>query len=175
MTQKSDRDAALTYLYYDRAGNVTNRVMPGGNLKWQAIYNNAGQVLQDWNVGAGNVGTRTNSRAYSSSGPFAGLLGSRTDNLGNTCAYSYDDWLRVTNTTHSGTYFYYPIETSWGYDRRGLWTNVVETDDWRITHSDGPISEVHRDYDAYGEVINESVFSGGVEVSLGSQSWDSAG
>ena len=46
LSAKSDRDAALTYFYYDAAGNVTNRVMPG-SLKWQAVYNNASQMLQD--------------------------------------------------------------------------------------------------------------------------------
>jgi YD repeat-containing protein len=99
LTVKSDRDAALTYFYRDAAGNVTNQVMPGGVLKWQATYNNASQILAEWNLGSSGAGTRTNTYAYFPSGdPLAGLLQSRTDSLGIIRSYDYDDFLRVIET-----------------------------------------------------------------------------
>ena len=73
ITSKTDRDNALTTYAYDPMGDLTNRTMPGG-LQWQATYNNAGQMLQEQNVGGG-IATRTNTYSYFSSGnPFAGLL-----------------------------------------------------------------------------------------------------
>ena len=102
MVTKSDRDSAVTSSYYDVTGNVTNRIMPGGNLKWQATYNSAGQMLSDWNLGTGNAGTRTNNYSYfGASSPFAGLLLGRTNGLGVACAYVYDDFLRLATNVHS--------------------------------------------------------------------------
>ena len=51
-TSKTDRDSALTTYAFDPMGDLTNRSMPG-NLQWRATYNNAGQMLQEWNVGSG--------------------------------------------------------------------------------------------------------------------------
>ena len=64
MTSKTDRDNALTQLAYDVAGDLTYRTMPDGVLTWRATYNNAGQILQEYNLGFGNAGARTNSYAY---------------------------------------------------------------------------------------------------------------
>src|SRR5207247_10214730 len=82
MTSKTDRDNASTQLAYDAAGDLTNRTMPGGVLAWRATYNNAGQILQDYNLGSGNAGARTNTYpSYSSRRPFVGLIHTRTDCL----------------------------------------------------------------------------------------------
>src|SRR6185312_13365873 len=83
LAQEIDRDNAATIYRYDSAGNVTNRLMPGG-LQWSASYDNAGRVLQDWIIGTdGTTCTRTNSYTYFSSGnSFAGLLQTATEGRG---------------------------------------------------------------------------------------------
>jgi YD repeat-containing protein len=46
LTQKVDRDGAVTTYAYDPMNDLTNRVMPGANLAWAAVYANSGQLLQ---------------------------------------------------------------------------------------------------------------------------------
>jgi RHS repeat-associated protein len=168
LTAKSDRDNALTYYLRDAAGNVTNRVMPGG-LQWSAVYNNAGQILQEWNTGAGGAAAQTNTYAYfPGSSPFAGLLLTRTDGLSDTCTYAYDSFLRTASTTREIPLDPVPpVTTVWNYDARGFATNISESIE------DGTV-QVTRSYDAFGQLTVETIQGGGAN-SAAAQVWNSAG
>src|SRR6185437_12813212 len=171
LTEKVDRDNAVTTYTYDSMGDLTNRTMPGG-LQWQGTYNNAGEILQDRVVGSGGAGQRTNTYAYYSSGsPFAGLLATKTDARGVSCAYSYDDWLRTTNMACSGTAAEQDLTTSWQYEPRGYVTSITEQ--FASTNT-GPATSVQRSYDPYGQLASESVSAGAFSYSLG-QNFDTAG
>jgi RHS repeat-associated protein len=170
LISKYDRDAAPTTYAYDPMGDLTNRTMPGG-LQWQAAYNNAGQMLQEQNFGGGNA-TRTITYSYYSSGnPFAGLLQTKTDGRGTACAYAYDDWLRPTNMTCSGSLPEQNLTTSWQYEPRGYVTSINEQ--FASTNT-GPATSIQRSYDPYGELSSESVSAGSFSYGA-SQSFDGAG
>ncbi|MBI1176394.1 hypothetical protein GC207_03030 [bacterium] len=167
LKQQWDRDDALTTFAYNAAGNVTNRTMPGG-LQWNAIYNNAGQMLQDWNTGAGGAGTRTNRYAYYPAGnAFAGLLQTTTNAVGVRCDYTYDHYLRTATATHQS-----PLVTNltyWTYDARGLVTQLAE-----VTPTD--TATVNRTHDAYGQLVSDlTQNSSAYGFSHASQTWDAAG
>jgi len=157
---KSDRDAAVTTYAYNPLGNVTNRTMPGG-LQWQARFNNAGQMLEEKNVGSGGAATRTNTYTYFTAGsPFAGLLQTQTDGRGVACTYSYDDWLRVATNIHSTVVGGNSMISTWKYDSRGMVTNIYE---W--LYGNLPM-QIARTFDAYGQLLSENGIG---------QSWDAAG
>jgi RHS repeat-associated protein len=166
-----DRDFAVTTFAYDALGNVTNRTMPGG-LQWQARYNNAGQMLQEWNAGSGGAGTRTNTYAYFTAGhPFAGLLQERTDGRGVTCTHSYDDWLRLSASAYVGPLNYDDLTTTFTYDPRGLLT-IINDEPTEVVSINDYI--VIRNFDAYGQPTSELVGVGS-EHYQSSQKWDAAG
>jgi RHS repeat-associated protein len=167
---KFDRDGALTTYAYNPLGDVTNRTMPG-NLQWQATYNNAGQMLQEQNVGGGSTTRTATNNYYSSGSPFAGLLQSRTDGRGVTCTYAYDDWLRPTNAAYAGSLPEQNLTTAYQYEPRGFVTNITET--FASTNT-GPATSVTRSFDPYGQLATESV-NGGTFGYGGNQSWDAAG
>ncbi len=169
---QSDRDGAQTTFSYDAAGNATNRVMPGG-LVWRAQCNSAGQLLEDFNLGAGGSGARTNTYTYfNSASPFAGLPQTRSDGRGMTCAYGYDEWLRQTTNSHSGPLPEQNLTTILSFDVRGLLTNVTES--FASTNT-GPSTTIKRSYDGYGLLKSESITVGSILLSSAQQSWDSAG
>lgn len=170
VTRKTDRDGALTTYAFDALGDLTNRTMPGG-LQWQAAFNNAGQLLQEQNVGGGNTTRITSYTYFPSNSPFAGLLQTRTDGRGVVCTYQYDDWLHVTNATYTGPLPEENMMTSWHFDPRGFVTGIFEQFADRNT---GPPTSVRRTFDAYGQVTTESV-NGGVVSYGASQSFDVAG
>lgn len=167
-----EHDDALTLFQLDPAGNLTNRVMPGG-LKWQARYNNAGQLLTDFNVSSTGTITRSNNYAYYSSGhPFAGLLQTRADGRAVACTHTYDDYLRPVTNAYSGSLPEHSLSTSWQYDVRGLIKTITES--FASTNT-GPSSVVTRSYDPYRLVLSEGISLGGISFSSAAQSWDSAG
>ena len=171
IVSKSDRDGALTTFAYDAANDPTSRLMPGG-LLWSATYNNAGQELQDW-VSANGYGTQSNSYSYYPSGAAAvGLEQTKTDGAGVISTFLYDDWLRLTNATRQQPDIA-PLVTSWGYDARGLATNITE-ENHTWTYDPGPIV-VARSFDAYAQMTSESVMVGGATFSSATQGWDVAG
>lgn len=167
------RDNAVTTFGYNALGSVTNRTMPGG-LQWNATYNNAGLMLQDWNTGTDGAGARTNTYTYYSSGhSFAGLLETLTNGRGLTGTYTYDDWLRLKDISRTTGDPYWRLTTEWRYDVRGNATNITEHDGTAIT---GPNPKtVLRSFDAYGQMSSESVSINGVAFSSASQTWDAAG
>ena len=170
LATKIDRDGAETDYYPDAMGNVTNRNMPG-SLQWQATYNNTGQMLKEKYIN-GTSGTRTNTYTYfSTSTAVPGLLQTKTDGRGVTCAYSYDDWLRATNMAYSGSLLEQDLTTTLHYEPRGFVTNTTEQ--FSSTNT-GPVTTVQRSYDAYGQLASESV-NGGPVAYGDSQNWDVTG
>ena len=169
-TQKIDRDDALTTYAYNPMGEVTNQILPG-NLQWNATYNNAGQMLKEWNA-SGSSGTHTNAYVYYSSGNvFAGLLDTKTDGRGVVCTYTYDDWLRLTNAAYTGSLAEQNLTTAWQYEPRGYVTQINEQ--FASTNT-GPATSIQRSFDPYGQLSSESVSAGTFAYGAG-QNFDSAG
>ena len=169
---QSDRDNALTTFARDPMGHVTNQVNPGG-LKHQATYNNAGQLLKDWNLGTGSTGARTNAYAYySSNSPFAGRLQTRTDNRGVVCTSIYNDWLNPTTNTHTGPLAEHNLTTIRVYEMRQLVLSYSEN--FADTNT-GPATVLRRIYNAYGQITSETLTVGGLPLSTARQGWDSVG
>jgi RHS repeat-associated protein len=170
---ESVRDEAATTYNRDALGNVTNRVMPGG-LQWFANYSSAGQMLQDWIIGSDGSGTRTNAYTYYPAGnAWAGLTQTRSDARGLTGTYSYDNWLRVTNIARTTTDPYTTLTTRWEYEPRGYATKITELDAGAPT---GPNPRVvSRGFDAYGQMVSESITLNGAGFSSAGQTWDADG
>jgi RHS repeat-associated protein len=169
VTSTTDRDGAVTYFAYDPLNDLTNRTMPG-NLIWQASYNNAGQISQEQVIGGGNP-TRTTTYIYNTSGPFAGLLYSKTDGRGTVCSYLYDDWLATTNMTCTGSLSEQNTATTWKYDAR---RNLIGMTEQFANTNTGLSTSIQRAYDSYGELSGESVSDGSFSYSA-NQSWDVTG
>lgn len=171
VTQKVDRDQAVTVYAYDPLNDMTNRVMPGNNLVYRASYSIAGQLLSEWNE-SGSSFTRSNNYSYFAAGsPFAGLLQTKTDGRGASCAYSYDSWLRPTNFAYSGPLPEQDLTTSLQYEPRGFITNIIEL----FTGTNAvPAVSIQRSYDVYGQLASESVNDGSFAYN-DNQTWDAAG
>lgn len=170
LINKIDRDNAPTTYAYDPMNDLTNRTMPGGS-QWQASYNNAGEILQEQNFGGGNPTRTTTYSYYASTSPLAGLLQTKTDGRSTTCTYSYDDWLRPTNMTYSGSLPEQNLTTIWQYEPRGFITGITEQ--FSSTNT-GPTTTISRSFDPYGQLSSESVSAGSFSYGA-SQSWDAAG
>ena len=172
-TTKTDRDSALTRYFYDPAGDQVGRTMPGG-LQWSANYNSAGQMLGDWLTGTDGSVTRSNSYTYYPAGsPTAGLIQTRVNGVGFVCTYTYDDWLRTSNTISTTSYPNESTLTIWNYDSRGFATNILEEETDLGTSWNPKV--ISRTYDAYGQMLSESVSLNGVGLSTANMSWDGAG
>jgi len=168
VTQKVDRDNAVTSYAYNPLSEVTNRVMPGSNLVYVASYSPAGQKLTECNTNGGNY-TRSNNYTYFAGGsPFAGLLQTKADGRGVSCLYAYDAWLRPTNFAYSGSLPEQKLTTTLQYEPRGYLTNVIE----QFTGSNA--LSVQRSFDVYGQLAAESVGSAAFGYA-DSQTWDAAG
>jgi RHS repeat-associated protein len=148
-----DRDGATNLFTYDPASNLTNRVMPGG-LVWRAAYNPALQMQYDCDVGTNGSVTRSNSYTYYST---TGLLQTSTDGRGVTCTHTYDAFLRPITNVYTGSLPEQNLTNSWGYDPRGLVTNISEN--FASTNT-GPSSSVARTYDANGQLQGDNVSAG---------------
>jgi RHS repeat-associated protein len=169
-TSKTDRDGALTTYGYDALGNLTNRTLPGG-VELLATFNNAGQKLQDW-IEGGASGTRTNTYAYFATGnPLAGLLQTRVDGRFTTNTLAYDDRLRVTTNTATGSLPEQNLTTAWQYEARNFITGYSEQ--FASTNT-GPVTAVQRTFDPYGQLATETV-SNGLSSYGASQTWDATG
>ena len=170
VTQKVDRDNAVTTYGYDSLNDLTNRTMPGG-LQWQAAFNNAGQVTHEQNYGGGYVTRATTYTYYPSGSPSAGLLDTKTDGRGLVSTYSYDDFLRQVSITRTAS-LYNHVDTFLGYDARGFATNITEQN---TGYGNNNPKVVSRTFDAYGQLSSETVAWNGANLSSASQSWDAAG
>jgi len=170
VTQKVDRDNAVTTYAYDPLNDLTNRVMPGSNLVYTASYTNSGRMLAEWNQSGGSY-TRSNNYSWFAGGsPFAGLLQTRTDGRGVSCVYSYDSWLRATNFAYTGPLPEQDLTTTLQYEPRGFITNITEQFTGTNT---APAVSVQRTFDVYGQLASESV--NGPSSYSDNQTWDAAG
>jgi len=171
LSSQTDRDGAVTLYGYDANGNLTNQVLPGGQ-QWRAGYDSANRLLNDFILGSGGTGSRSNAYTYFSSGRWLGLPQSSTEGRGVSCAYGYDDWLRLATNTHTGSLPEHNLSTLLRYDVRGYLTDLIET---YTNAATGPPITNHWAYDAYGLPVRESIQAGSLSVSSSGQSWDSAG
>lgn len=166
------RDGATTTFSYDNAGNLTNRVMPGG-LNWRATYNSASQPLKEFDIGTGNLASRTNTYSYyASNSIYAGLLQTLVDGRLVTRTDTYDDWLRSTTNTYTGASNYHNLTTITRYDARGLATNISEN--FASTNTGNSVA-IRRSYNAYRQLISEQLYTNNVVAYSANQAWDSAG
>jgi len=172
LTSKYDRDNAPTTYAHDPMGDLTSRTLPGG-AQMLALFNNAGQVVQDWWAGtSAGTGTRTNTYAYFASGsPFAGQLQTKVNGRLTTNTFAYDDWLRVTNRAATGLLPEQNLTTAWQFEPRGYLVNYSEQ--FASTNTD-PMTSVQRTFDPYGQLATETVNNGASTYSA-SQSWDATG
>ena len=157
---KTDRDGALSTYAYNPAGNLTNAVMPGG-LVWRAAYNPALQKTYDCDVGSGGVITRSNHFSYYST---TGLLQTTTDGRGVSCAHYYDSFLRPITNAYTGSLPEHNMTTAFGYDPRGILTNVIET--FASTNT-GPNTQVSRFFDTYGLLTSDATSDGAFSYTAG--------
>jgi RHS repeat-associated protein len=170
VTNRWDRDDALTRLAYDAAGNVTNRTLPG-SLQWIGRYSAAGQLLLEYNVASG-LYARSNMYFYNTNGPLAGLLASHIDGRGVTNTLAYDAWMRPVTNTFAGSLSEQKMTLTWNYDVRGLTTNISQS---FTSSSNGPAVNVRRGFNAYGQLTSESIQLGGTNQSSASVGWNSSG
>ncbi len=174
LVKKVDRDNAVTTFSYDALGNVTNRIMPGATLVWNASYNGAGQILMEENVGSGGVTARRTAYGYyPTNSTFAGLPQYTTNALGVVCLTSYDAWLHESSKvySHSNSVAQYSMTTTFSYDARELLTSISES---FASGTTGPSTTVTNEYDAYGSRTRQDVFVGTSKISGAMESWDSA-
>jgi hypothetical protein len=104
--------------------------------------------------------------------PFAGLPYTVTDGDGVTRTGTYDNWLRVTNVTTTGSLPEQQMTMGWTFDPRGYVTDMTQS---FASGSTGASTEVQRSFDPYGQLAGETVNLGGSGLSSFSQTWDSAG
>ena len=170
LTAKVDRDNAPTSYQYDALNDLTNSLLPG-NLQWQATYNNAGQIMTGRYYAGGTAARSTSYGYYPSGSPFAGLLQTDSDGRGTVSTYTYDNWLRLTNQSCTGSLPEQNLATTWSYEPRGFVTGIAQQ---FASTTTGPNTVISRSFDPYGQLASESV--NGNTVGYGaSQSWDAAG
>jgi RHS repeat-associated protein len=160
---------AITVSNYDAAGDLLTRTMPGG-LTWSGTYDSAAR-LRTAKLQNGAAISREQAFEYYLNGPFVGLLKQSTDGRGVSALSTYDDFLRVNNISVTGPLPEHQVTKVYGYDRRGLLTSA-------ICSSPGgaiPPVEIGRDYDGYGNAIEERVSLNSTLVRQISMHWDAAG
>jgi RHS repeat-associated protein len=161
-------DGAITTYSYDPAGNLLRRNMPD-NLSWIATYDIAGR-MKTQELTRNSQTTRRSTYQYYTAAPWIGLLQSVTDSRGFIHTATYDDFLRPSQSVSTASGSSAPLfATSYQYDRRGLVTNLVQTS------AGSPSTTVERQYNAYGQIIDEKVKVNNVIERHMIQKWDAAG
>lgn len=172
IANRSKDNAQSTYAY-NALGNVTQRVNPGGVLKWVAQYDSAGRTLNEMEIGAGSASVRSNYYAYYPAGTnVAGLLQTVRNQHGVLSTLYYDDWFRVSTRVYSNSLPEHQLTCTYAYDARGLLTNVVEQP---TGAGAGPAVSVRKKYDAYSQLLQEQIWIGTERVSTANLNWDSSG
>ena len=171
MATETIKDGATTVFGYNALGSLTNRAMPDG-LNWSASYNSAGQILGEQLTGGGLTSRAFTYSYYGTGNAAAGLLQTKTDGRGVAKTTTYDDFLRPSVVTASGTNDEYNLSVTNLYDRRGLLTNTVQA--YASTNT-GPATGVRRGYDGYGRIVTETAYVGSEAGREIDQVWDAAG
>ncbi|MFI0347503.1 MAG: hypothetical protein ACH346_01840, partial [Chthoniobacterales bacterium] len=163
------RPGGITVSYnYNAAGELLSRSMPGG-ITEKNSYNQASQKIEDELVGSDGSITRHHNYNYGNNG----LVSSITDPRGFTTSIIYDDWNRPINKSSSGsTVPEQNQNTTYAYDPRGLLTSVTQS---YGDSSTGPESKVTREYNACGQLVNETTSLNGTNIASWQQEWDGAG
>jgi len=163
-------DGATTSFYYDDAGNLEERHMPGGIIHYQT-FDNASRILTE-RLESGSETSRSFAYTYYPSGDSVGRLNTATDPRGIVQTYAYDDFQRIYQVTASNTDGLPGVNRTFLYDKRGLPKQIDQS------YSDaafGPPTSVVRGYDGYGQLTDETVSLDGNTVRTFSQHWDAAG
>ena len=168
---ETNRDGAFKVYARDALGDVLSRSMPGG-LTWSATYYNDGRIATEQETGGSLTARSTTYSYYAAGSPFAGRLQTVTDGRSTSKTYSYDDFLRQSSLTTSGSAGEQQTSTTYQYDRRNLLTNLVQS--FNSTNT-GPATAVSRKFDSYGQMVWESVSMASGSLSGISQTWDAAG
>ena len=170
LVSKTDRDGATQPMALTRW--ATSPIAPcRAVLQWRATYNNAGQMLKDWNA-SGSSGTRTNHlRLFCQWQSLCWFAANQDRWTQHDHAYSYDDWLRATNMACTGTLPEQNLTTTWQYEPRGFVTSIAEQ--FASTNT-GTATSVQRSFDPYGQLASEYVSAGSFAYGS-SQSWNAAG
>jgi RHS repeat-associated protein len=168
---ETNRDGAFILYSQDALGNVTNRAMPGG-LTWNATYLSDGRIATEKESGGG-LTTRSNFYQYYATGsPFAGMLQTVADGRNTTRSNSYDDFLRLSAVSTTGTAAEQQTSTTYQYDLNGQLANLSQSYSNAVT---GPSTTIQRNYDSYSHLVFESVLPSAGKVSIVGQGWDNAG
>jgi RHS repeat-associated protein len=168
---ETNRDGVFTVYTRDGLGNVLSRSMPGG-LSWTATYYNDGRIATEQESGGASTTRSITYQYYAAGNPFAGLLYTVTDGRNTTKTYNYDNFLRLSGITTTGTAGEQQTSTTYQYDSRGLLTSSAQS--FNSTNT-GPSTSVQRQLDVYGQTTSESVAVANSGLSLVSQTWDAAG
>lgn len=150
LIQKTLADGAVIIYEYDCDSNLIAYCMPG-ELSWKASYDNMGRKIAEWQESKGKKFQQWNYLYQN------GLLIQKTDPLKRLHHYKYDSHCRLSQEnigSHSRLY---------SYDPRGFLVSVTE--------SGNDTSQVERNYDASGRLIQEIVSLNGKVVQNSSQSW----
>ena len=107
-----------------------NSSIPVSRLNWSATFDGANRITGE-QLNGGSA--RIFSYQYAATGPTVGLLQTSLDlGRGVTNVLVYDAWLRVaTNRTYGGAASQC-VTNQYGYDPRGLKTNIIQTVGGRV-------------------------------------------
>ena len=95
-----------------------------------------------------------------------------TDGRGTTRTNSYDDFLRLSSVTSTGSSGAQQTLTTYQYDLRDLLTSVSQSFN---NSTNGPVTSVSRGFDSYGRTVYEIVSVASNGFTGVSQTWDLAG
>ncbi len=169
VTSQITSGGATTSFIYDGAGNVKERQMPDG-LTWKVTYDIASRKRTEAIHGGASV-TRQYTYDYFIAGPDIGKLLTATDPRGIVHTRSYDDFGRLKDIQSSSVSGVAALTRGYIYDRRNLPTEIAQT------YASGAIPPVtvNRQYDGYGQVIEETVRLNGVIERKVDQTWNGKG
>ena len=119
MTSKIDRDNALTTYAYDSMGDLdqshhAGRFAVAGHLQ-QCRSNVAGAEFRRRQPDPHHDLFLLFKRQR-----FCWIAQTKTDGRGTSCTYTYDDWLRQSTMTYSGSLPEQNLTTTWQYEPRGF-------------------------------------------------------
>ena len=168
ITQTLD-DGNVTSFTYDAAGNLLTRSMAAG-LTSADTYDTAGRRITSRLFSGTDTSRYFAYTYYPETSPWVGLLQTATAPR-TTVTTTYDDRLRPLTVTTDGAEAATDSFTSFGYDKRGLLTDVTQNSP---ADAAGPVTTLARSYDGYGQVLSEITTVAGVTHSRFAQTWDAA-
>jgi len=187
-TSFRDEQGKVTSYTYDALNHLASETLPGGgvikytynplgelllrempqNITEQNEYNIAGQKIKSSLLGSDHKETLNYQYQYEQ-----GLLKSINDPRGFITSIEYDAWQHPISRTSSGSSIPEQNQTTtYVYNLDGQVTSV---DQHYNDGSTGPSTLVSRDYNAYRELISETISLNGKAIVSWQQTWDQAG